>query len=110
MSGSYRVHIVHSAARAIAEAAEWWVANRIKAPEAFSEELACAFQLLASQPAIGAQARNVKLVGVRRVHLQRIHYYLYYRVRANTDTVEVLALWHTKRGVLPDLAENEITS
>lgn len=71
VSGSYRVHIVHSAARTIAEAAEWWVANRIKAPEAFSEELARAFQLLASQPAIGAHARNVKLVGVRPVHLQR---------------------------------------
>ena len=77
MSGSYRVHIVSSAARAIAEAAEWWVANRPKAPEAFAEELERAIQLLASQPSIGAQARNVKLVGVRRVHLQRIHYYLY---------------------------------
>lgn len=71
MSGSYRVHIVHSAGQAIAEAAEWWVANRIKAPEAFSEELAHTFQLLASQPAIGAHARHVKLVGVRPVHLQR---------------------------------------
>jgi plasmid stabilization system protein ParE len=104
VSGSYRVHIVSSAARAIAEAAEWWVANRPKAPEAFAEELARAFQLLASQPSIGAQARNVKLVGVRRVHLQRIHYYLYYRVRANAETVEVLALWHTKRGTSPELS------
>jgi plasmid stabilization system protein ParE len=104
VSGSYHVHIVISAARAIAEAAEWWVANRPKAPEAFAEELERAFQLLASQPSIGAQARNVKLVGVRRVHLQRIHYYLYYRVRANTETVEVLALWHTKRGTSPEFS------
>jgi len=104
VSGSYRVHIVSSAARAIAEAAEWWVANRPKAPEAFAEELERAIQLLASQPSIGAQARNVKLVGVRRVHLQRIHYYLYYRVRENSQTVEVLALWHPKRGVSPDLS------
>lgn len=105
MSGSYRVCIVDSAARAIAEAAEWWVANRPKAPSAFAEELSRAFQLLASQPSIGAQARNVKLSGVRRVHLQRIHYYLYYRVRADTNTVDVLALWHTKRGASPDLSE-----
>lgn len=104
MSGPYRIHIVSSAARAIAETAEWWVANRPKAPEAFAEELERAFQLLASQPSIGAQARNVALVGVRRVHLQRIHYYLYYRVRENTETVEVLALWHTKRGASPDLS------
>jgi plasmid stabilization system protein ParE len=105
VSGSYHVHIVSSAARAIAEAANCWVANRPKAPEAFAEELTRAFQLLASQPSIGAQARNVKLVGVRRVHLQRIHYYLYYRVRANTETVEVLALWHTKRGTSPELSQ-----
>ncbi len=105
MSGSYRVRIVGSAARAITEAAEWWVANRPKAPSAFADELSRAVQLLASQPSIGAQARNVKLPGVRRVHLQRIHYYLYYRVRADTNTVDVLALWHTKRGASPHLSE-----
>ena len=69
MSGAFHVRIVGSAARAIAEAAEWWVANRPKAPDAFAEELERALQLLASQPSIGAQARNVKLADVRRIHL-----------------------------------------
>ena len=104
MSGSYRVLIVSSAARAILEAAEWWVTNRSKAPDVLAVELERALQLLVSQPSIGAQARNVKLAGVRRIHLPRVHYHLYYRVIAEPSTVEVLALWHTKRGTSPDLS------
>ena len=104
MSGSFRVLIVSSAARAIVEAADWWAANRQKAPDAFTEELERALQLLSSQPLIGAQARNVKLASVRRIHLPRVHYHLYYRVVADPPTVEVLALWHTKRGASPDLS------
>ena len=104
MSGPFRVVIVSSAARAIVEAADWWVANRSKASAAFAEELERALQLLSSQPLIGAQARNVKLAGVRRIHLPRVHYHLYYRVIAEPPTIEVLALWHTKRGTSPDLS------
>ena len=103
MSGPFPVRIVSSAGRAIVEAAEWWVANRPKAPDAFVVELDRALQLLASQPSIGAQARNVTLTGVRRIHLSRVHYYLYYRVISEPGTVEILALWHTKRGGSPDL-------
>lgn len=104
MSGPFPLRIVSSAARAIVEAAEWWASNRSKAPDAFAVELECAFQLLASQPLIGAQARNVKLAGVRRIHLPRVHYHLYYRVVSEPMTVEILALWHTKRGTSPDLS------
>jgi len=56
MSASVPVRIVSSAARAIAEAAEWWAANRPKAPDAFVVELERALQLIASQPA--RRARN----------------------------------------------------
>lgn len=104
MSGPFPVRIVSSAARAIIEAAEWWASNRLKAPEAFAVELERALQLLASQPSIGAQARNVKLTGVRRIHLPRVHYHLYYRVVSEPMTVEILALWHTKRGSPPKLS------
>jgi plasmid stabilization system protein ParE len=103
VSGSFRVVIVSSAAQAIIKAAKWWVANRPKAPDALAVELERTLQLLASQPSIGAQARNVKLAGVRRIHLPRVHYHLYYRVIDEPPTIEVLALWHTKRGASPDL-------
>jgi plasmid stabilization system protein ParE len=103
VSSPLPVRIVGSAGQAILDAAEWWLANRPKAPDAFAVELERAFQLLASQPLIGAQARNVKLAGVRRIHLPRVHYHLYYRVTSESKTVEILALWHTKRGGSPDL-------
>ena len=103
MSSPLPVRIVGSAGQAILDAAEWWLANRPKAPDAFAVELERAFQLLASQPLIGAQARNVTLAAVRRIHLPRVHYYLYYRITSESKTVEILALWHTKRGGSPDL-------
>lgn len=103
MSSPLPVRIVGSAGQAILDAAEWWLANRPKAPDAFAFEVERAFQLLASQPLIGAQARNVKLAGVRRIHLPRVHYYLYYRITSESKAVEILALWHTKRSGSPDL-------
>jgi hypothetical protein len=51
-----------------------------KPPNAIREDLDRASSLIAIQPEIGTRARNVKLSGVRRVHLTRIRYDLYYRV------------------------------
>ena len=102
MIPSLPVQIVASAARAISEAAEWWSANRPKAPDAFVEDLQVALGLIALHPGIGARARNLKLKDVRRVHLARLHYYVYYRV-TDDPAIEVLALWHTNRGGAPKL-------
>lgn len=103
MSRPLPVRIVGSAARAIIEGAEWWASNRPKAPAAFTEELERALQLIAPQPAIGARAQNVKLAGVRRVHLTRVRYYLYYRIAGSPPAIEVLGLWHTSRGSAPPM-------
>jgi plasmid stabilization system protein ParE len=46
-------------------------------------------------------ATNVKTRGVRRLHLERIHYFLYYRLRGTA--VQILALRHTSRGSGPGL-------
>jgi plasmid stabilization system protein ParE len=92
------VRIAGSAARAIAEAASWWTANRPKAPDAFVTELERALQLIAVYPGIGARATNVRLAGVRRIHLSRVRYHLYYRIIGASETIEVLALWHASRG------------
>lgn len=53
------------------------------------------------QPAIGARARNERLPGVRRIHLNRIQYYHYYRVSA--EAIDILAFWHVSRGSWPPL-------
>ena len=96
-----RVRVTKRAHAHIEQAATWWEKNRLLAPGALNEELAEAFSLLSAQPSIGVSALNTKTKGVRRVHLARVHYYLYYRVRG--DEVQVLALWHTSRGTGPQL-------
>jgi plasmid stabilization system protein ParE len=85
----------------MAEASAWWKANRSKAPTAFDEEMERAFNLLAHQPNIGLRIAGTRFTGVRRIHLNRIHYYLYYR--STGEAVEILALWHTSRGSEPAL-------
>ncbi len=106
MSRPLPIRIAASAAQAIEEAADWWAANRPKAPGAFVEELERALILVAAHPSVGAQARNVKLAGARRIQLVRIHYHLYYRVTSSPEMVEVLAFWHTSRGASPPLQED----
>lgn len=71
------------------------------APGAIHEELEHAFAVLTLQPNLGTPARQNRLAGVRRLHLSRIHYYLYYR--ASAGAVDVLAFWHTSRGTEPGL-------
>jgi plasmid stabilization system protein ParE len=100
---AFSVNIVRRAAGQIEKAAAWWAENRTAAPDAIREELQIAFDLIARHPDIGAKASNTRLLGVRRIHLSRIRYYLYYRVRFEADTIEVLAFWHTSRGAGPDL-------
>ena len=97
------VKVTPIAAEQIQKAAAWWLANRDKAPKAFKEEIERGFALIAQRPDVGAKTTNVKLSGVRRIHLSRIRYFLYYR--ATIDRVEVLALWHSSRLKGPILKE-----
>jgi len=94
-----RIRVTRRADALIGQAADWWKQNRPLSPGALDEELAEAFALLIAQPAIGTPALSARTRGVRRVHLARVHYYLYYRVRG--DLIDVLALWHTSRGAQP---------
>lgn len=68
---------------------------------AVRQEIVRVFRLIALQPGVGARAKNARLPGVRRVHLSRVHYHLYYRVRSDPAAVEILAFWHTSRGTSP---------
>ena len=103
MSRALPARLVRRATREIREASQWWEANRPAAPGAVEESVQNALQLIRSNPRIGARATNVKLPGVRRVHLSRIHYHLYYRVLSDPRCIEVLALWHRRRGAGPGL-------
>jgi plasmid stabilization system protein ParE len=95
---------VSELAKAHIRAAEnWWRLNRPKAPNAIREELERASLLISVQPQIGARARNVSLLGVRRLHLARVRYHVYNRVVANPERVQILAFWHASRGSTPQL-------
>ena len=95
------VRVVTSASLQIQEAADWWLANRASAPLAFRDDLQQAFELISLQPEIGPAATNVSIQDVRRVYLGRVRYFLYYRAQSNL--IEVLALWHSNRGQDPQL-------
>jgi len=95
------IRVVRRAAREIAEVDRWWQKNRPDAPDAIREEIERAFDLISSQPKVGARAINASLQGIRRVHLARIRYHLYYR--STSSAVEVLAFWHSSRGTGPGL-------
>lgn len=101
MSSELRINVVPDAQDAIREAIVWWRNHRPKAPDAVVQELRRAFRLLRVQPSIGSHANNPKLAGVRRVHLSRIRYHLYYRVNEERGVVDVLALWHSSRSEPP---------
>jgi plasmid stabilization system protein ParE len=93
--------VTRRAAAEIDAADLWWTENRPADPGAIRGELARAFDLLAVHPGIGATARSSRLTGVRRIHLSRIRYHVYYR--ASAACIEVLAFWHSSRGRRPAL-------
>lgn len=97
--------VTASAAAAIREAEEWWSANRLSGSTPLADEFERAFDLIASHPAVGARALNVRLSGVRRVHLSRIRYHLYYRLSPAGDCIDVLAFWHTSRDSEPAISD-----
>lgn len=103
MSRPVPIEVTDLAKAQIRAAEEWWRLNRPKAPDAIREDLERASALIAIQPEIGARATNVSLNGVRRLHLERVRYYVYYRVAADPGRVEILAFWHTSRGRTPSL-------
>ncbi|HEX6793352.1 MAG TPA: type II toxin-antitoxin system RelE/ParE family toxin [Casimicrobiaceae bacterium] len=96
-----KVRVSKRAQAQIERAAQWWDEHRDLAPQAFDEDIAKAFLLLAAEPLIGAPFPSRRARGLRRLHLARIRYNLYYRIRRRT--VEVVAFWHTSRGTFPSI-------
>lgn len=103
MSEALEIVVSALAAEQIRAAAGWWRLNRPKASDAIREDLERASSLIAIQPELGARARNVGLPGVRRLHLARVRYDLYYRVVEARKQLEILAFWHSSRGSLPPI-------
>ena len=103
MTEPLHVEVSALAAAQVRTAEAWWRLNRPKAPNAIREELERASSLIAVQPQVGTRARNVTLLGVRRLHLARIRYDLYYRLAEAPKPLEILAFWHASRGSNPPI-------
>lgn len=100
---SFQVKTSRKAASQVRSAARWWVQNRTKAPQAFTEELERAFDLICGFPTVGEPVPHSKVPGVRRILLGRVQYHLYYTVEPAIEIVEILALWHTSREGSPEV-------
>ena len=85
----------------IREIEDWWCRNRTAAPDLFLNELAASFEIIGQAPNIGRSYRQSPVPGARRVLLKRSRYHIYYVARA--DHVRVLAVWHARRGIGPQL-------
>jgi hypothetical protein len=97
------VEISRLAAQHIRELEIWWRRNRTAAPNAPREELQRVLRLITVTPLIGRRATDVELDNVRRIHIPRIWHFLYYRVRANPERIELLSLWSDSRGEGPPI-------
>lgn len=95
------LRIARRAESEIERANRWWLENRPAAPNAFRADLKGAFALLLRQPGVGVKVGNTRLSGVRRLHLGRIRYFVYYQIRG--DEIVVLSVWHSSRGEAPSL-------
>lgn len=91
------------AARQVEAAAEWWRLHRPGAPDAVRDDLAGALALIAHQPSCGAPTASGRFRGVRRIHLARIDYHLYWRLAPRLGQVQILAFWHARRESGPTL-------
>jgi plasmid stabilization system protein ParE len=77
----------------------WWLVNRPAAPDAIQTDIEAALALIAMEPGVGSRINTSRRSVVRRIHMPRIGYFAYYRVR--NDCIEVLCLWHERRGTEP---------
>lgn len=83
------------AARQFAAGLRWWLQNRDKAPEAFADDFAAILETIAANPRIGLLGKT-RNKNARRVFMERVRYYVYYRV-TSSDSVEIISIWHASR-------------
>ena len=96
-----RVKIAAQAANQVRKASRWWSINRPNAPGAIATDFGEAVALLAEQPGIGAKYEGSRTIGVRRLFLSRVGFFIYYK--ADKDFLHVLAFWHASREHQPYL-------
>lgn len=90
------LRVSRRAAADIERIVNWWAENRPSAPGAVRKDLKAALAVLLEQPDIGSKVTQASSPDVRRFHVDRIRYWVYYRVRGKR--LEVVSVWHSSRG------------
>ena len=103
MSAPYAILVAPSAQRQATKIADWWEANRDKAPALFVQELEAAFARVAKAPTSGRVFRESKGRVIRRILLPRTSYHVFFEANEAKQQVQILAVWHTARGRGPRL-------
>ena len=75
---------------------DWWRRHRDKAPDALENDLAEALEKIRSSPSTGKFMGHQRKGIVRRYLMERVHYYLFYRINSTGD-IDILQLWHSSR-------------
>jgi plasmid stabilization system protein ParE len=94
-----KLRLSSRAARQIETASLWWRKHRDKAPTAFDDDIAEAFDLIRENSSIGRPVRISRRLA-RRLYLERVGYFLFYS-EPHYDVIEIGALWHASRGSRP---------
>ena len=89
------IEITNLAERQLIAARAWWRRNRDKAPGAFDEEIESALLYISENLSISMAYREARRSNVRRYLIERIRYYIYFRVAG--DSIQVLRIWHASR-------------
>ena len=97
----FELFVSRRAAREIEGVVQWWAVNRPSTPGAVRQDLQAALNLHLVQPGIGVRVNQASSQDVQRLHLDRIRYWVYYRVRRNR--LEVLSVWQSNRGSSPEV-------
>jgi len=100
---AFRVFIAPEAKRHIDAITVWWRENRTKNPTLFEDEIEAAIARLASFPKVARPYREVGNREIRRLCLRGSNHYVYCVIYEDRELVQVVAVWHTSRGLGPSL-------
>jgi plasmid stabilization system protein ParE len=103
VSSPLAIELTELAEAQLSELDYWWRQNRLKAPNAVREEFERVSSLIAFHPLLGTRASNVKLPGVRRIFIERLHYHVYFRLVGFPEYIEIVAVWGSRRGTPPPI-------
>jgi plasmid stabilization system protein ParE len=90
--------------REVARVDKWWRENRTAAPDLFLDEFVATTRRLGLTPEIGAPYQEHGAHGIRRVLMQTVRYYAYYRYDAERDEVVIVSVWAGMRRRGPKLS------